>query len=217
MPDMDVSATVATKPNTTKHLPSQAKEGGEMTDMEEGVVLNRDWCEEAGSDPAITDQSAVDWDSTSNSSDVLHEGNRIPCRSYNHDGWPNKRACRCLHAPDGKSIRDKLGRNVCVQHMMVKCQLSAEKCPYSHKLHLLPDKWSAIREDPCQLAKFRFLYRLGVLKQGALDPHLVETKLNRLLSGWFRASMSRLLEGDADEDAQNDAFDILSNALRSMS
>ncbi|TFK46278.1 hypothetical protein OE88DRAFT_1667911 [Heliocybe sulcata] len=100
---------------------------------------------------------------------------------------------------------------------MNQCPLPAGNCPYSHDLHLLPDKWSSIREDPCQLAKFSFLYRLSILKQGALDPNLVETKLNRLLPGWCRASMSRMPEGDADEEAQNDAFDILSNALRSMS
>src|SRR5262245_55283030 len=50
------------------------------------------------------------WDqaSDSDSSDCLHTGNGISCRFYNHDGCARGENCRFSHAPDNKSVRDKL-------------------------------------------------------------------------------------------------------------
>ena len=44
----------------------------------------------------------------SESDDFKHEGNGIPCRFYNHDGCNRGSACAYKHAPDNRSIRDKL-------------------------------------------------------------------------------------------------------------
>lgn len=50
----------------------------------------------------------VELESVSDSSDWNHEGNGIPCRFYNHDGCMRGTDCRFSHAPDHKSVRDRL-------------------------------------------------------------------------------------------------------------
>lgn len=44
----------------------------------------------------------------SDSSDCNHFGNGVSCRFYNHDGCTKGTDCRFSHAPDEKSVRDKL-------------------------------------------------------------------------------------------------------------
>jgi len=50
----------------------------------------------------------VELESVSDSSDWNHEGNGIPCRFYNHEGCARGIECRFSHAPDHKSVRDRL-------------------------------------------------------------------------------------------------------------
>jgi hypothetical protein len=54
------------------------------------------------------DETKVELESVSDSSDWNHEGNGIPCRFYNHDGCMRGTECRFSHAPDHKSVRDRL-------------------------------------------------------------------------------------------------------------
>jgi hypothetical protein len=54
------------------------------------------------------DDTKVELESVSDSSDWNHEGNGIPCRFYNHDGCLRGTGCRFSHAPDHKSVRDRL-------------------------------------------------------------------------------------------------------------
>jgi len=57
--------------------------------------------------PLLSD-TKVELESVSDSSDWNHEGNGIPCRFYNHDGCKRGNDCRFSHAPDHKSVRDRL-------------------------------------------------------------------------------------------------------------
>jgi hypothetical protein len=54
------------------------------------------------------DEPKLELESVSDSSDWNHEGNGIPCRFYNHDGCLRGANCRFSHAPDHKSVRDRL-------------------------------------------------------------------------------------------------------------
>lgn len=53
-------------------------------------------------------EAGVELESVSDSSDWHHEGNGIPCRFYNRDGCLRGTDCRFSHAPDHKSVRDRL-------------------------------------------------------------------------------------------------------------
>ena len=56
----------------------------------------------------LLDDEKFELESVSDSSDWHHEGNDIPCRFYNHDGCIRGTDCRFSHAPDEKSVRDRL-------------------------------------------------------------------------------------------------------------
>lgn len=89
--------------------------------------------------------------SLSDSSDCFHVGNGIPCRFYNThpSGCALGSECRYSHAPDEKSVRDNLGRNVCTYHLLSICKFGLAKCVYSHCTLYLPDHpgaWWTSRE-----------------------------------------------------------------------
>ncbi|KAF8553339.1 TPR-like protein [Imleria badia] len=69
--------------------------------------------------PALVDDPELG-ESLSESSDCEHTGNGIPCKFYNRTECKNGRACRYSHAPDQKSERDALGRNVCRYYLHSK-------------------------------------------------------------------------------------------------
>jgi hypothetical protein len=50
----------------------------------------------------------LELESVSDSSDWNHEGNGIACKFYNRDGCLRGSDCRFSHAPDHKSVRDRL-------------------------------------------------------------------------------------------------------------
>ncbi|KAH7908974.1 TPR-like protein [Hygrophoropsis aurantiaca] len=97
--------------------------------------------------PALDDPVMVP-DSASESSDCEHEGNRIPCRFYNHGGCMKGRSCPYSHAPDQMSLRDNLGKNVCIYYLMGICKFGDVKCVYSHtESYLEPkDGWWTTKE-----------------------------------------------------------------------
>ena len=59
-------------------------------------------------DSPLLCEKKLELESVSDSSDWNHGGNGIPCRFYNHDGCKRGNACRYSHAPDYKSVRDRL-------------------------------------------------------------------------------------------------------------
>ncbi|KAL0961190.1 hypothetical protein HGRIS_006159 [Hohenbuehelia grisea] len=77
----------------------------------------------------------------SDSSDCNHQGNGIPYKFYNHDGCKKNDSCEYSHAPDLNSIRDKLGKNVCLYSLLRSCKFGPEKCVYSHSQDNLPEHW----------------------------------------------------------------------------
>ncbi|KAF9481495.1 hypothetical protein BDN70DRAFT_876288 [Pholiota conissans] len=97
------------------------------------------------------DQDALEIASVSDSSDCNHVGNGVQCRFYNHEGCARGNACTFSHAPDEKSVRDDLGRNVCTYFLLDSCKFGAAKCIYSHSKDALPKHgwWTT----PEQIAK----------------------------------------------------------------
>ncbi|KAI9065683.1 TPR-like protein [Trametes sanguinea] len=83
----------------------------------------------------------------SDSEDYSHAGNGTPCKSYNHGGCSNGNSCRYQHAPDMKSVRDELGRNVCVYWLLGTCRYGDERCIYAHDRTYLPKEgwWTNTR------------------------------------------------------------------------
>ncbi|TDL23899.1 hypothetical protein BD410DRAFT_786567 [Rickenella mellea] len=79
----------------------------------------------------------------SDTSDYQHDGNGVPCRYYNHGGCKNGSGplgCMFKHSPDDNSMRDKLGRNVCLNFATGTCKYDYDKCRYSHDVRYLDDK-----------------------------------------------------------------------------
>ncbi|KAF9009605.1 hypothetical protein BDQ17DRAFT_1421775 [Cyathus striatus] len=79
-----------------------------------------------------------DYFSDSDTSDCLHIGNGTPCRFYNKGLCNKGEQCSFSHAPDDRSVRDGLGRNVCKYFIMHACKYGSEKCVYSHSREFLP-------------------------------------------------------------------------------
>ncbi|KAM5541101.1 hypothetical protein V8D89_005234 [Ganoderma adspersum] len=88
------------------------------------------------------EDDAIDVEYGSDTDDYEHEGNGIACRYHNCAA----RGCRygagvCMfrHAPDWKSVRDDLGRNVCVYWLVGTCGKAAPgTCLYAHDSAYLP-------------------------------------------------------------------------------
>ncbi|KAH9896002.1 hypothetical protein C8Q73DRAFT_690462 [Cubamyces lactineus] len=83
-----------------------------------------------------------DFGDESDSEDFYHTGNGIPCKYYNHDGCARGPRCHYSHAPDRKSVRDELGRNVCIYWLLGECRFGKERCVYAHdRTYLPPNGW----------------------------------------------------------------------------
>ncbi|KAJ7107004.1 hypothetical protein C8R44DRAFT_858094 [Mycena epipterygia] len=86
--------------------------------------------------PAI-DAEKLEVDSGSDTSDANHTGNAVPCLFYNHQGCARGNDCKFSHAPDEKSVRDDLGKNVCLYFLLGQCKFDT-KCIYAHSRAYLP-------------------------------------------------------------------------------
>ncbi|KAF8186347.1 hypothetical protein BJ912DRAFT_971462 [Pholiota molesta] len=88
--------------------------------------------------------------SESETEDCKHVGNRTACRFYNKGDCRRGTECKFSHAPDAKSVRDELGRNVCVHFLLDDCQFG-NKCLYSHSRTNLPAEgwWNDSRQRSC--------------------------------------------------------------------
>ncbi|KAF5344265.1 hypothetical protein D9758_012315 [Tetrapyrgos nigripes] len=78
----------------------------------------------------------------SGTSDCEHTGNGRACRW--HNGKTNcRRGAECWysHAPDDLSVRDEIGKNVCLFYILGSCQKTSN-CSYSHDISFLrEDGW----------------------------------------------------------------------------
>ncbi|KAG6841163.1 hypothetical protein C0991_001291 [Blastosporella zonata] len=137
----------------------------------------------------------------SDSSDCNHVGNGVPCRFYNHDGCARGAECDFSHAPDEKSVRDDLGKNICLYYLLGSCKFGDLKCIYSHSKAALPTThgwWN----DPEQIARVKSVLELAeknAKEQRALDILLyrAQTKRERTRShgrGKGRADASKSKE-----------------------
>ncbi|KAJ6583299.1 hypothetical protein B0H10DRAFT_1890149 [Mycena sp. CBHHK59/15] len=84
------------------------------------------------------DADKLEVDSGSDTSDANHTGNGVPCLFYNHQGCARGSTCKFSHGPDEKSVRDDLGKNVCLYHILGACKFGDAKCIYSHSKDCLP-------------------------------------------------------------------------------
>ncbi|KAF7327781.1 hypothetical protein MKEN_00357900 [Mycena kentingensis (nom. inval.)] len=86
-------------------------------------------------DPSLSALPTLDPEllSTSDTSDAQHTGSGTPCLFYNHGGCMRGSACAFSHAPDYKSVRDGLGKNVCLYFLLGLCKFGKGKCIYSHE------------------------------------------------------------------------------------
>ncbi|KAF8968516.1 hypothetical protein BDZ97DRAFT_1798841 [Flammula alnicola] len=118
------------------------------------------------------EQDALEIASVSDSSDCNHVGNGVQCRFYNHEGCARGTACLFSHAPDEKSVRDELGRNVCIYHLLDSCKFGASKCIYSHSKEALPKSgwWTS----PEQIAKVKSV--IEVAEQKAREQRHLESE-----------------------------------------
>ncbi|KAJ4477324.1 hypothetical protein J3R30DRAFT_202991 [Lentinula aciculospora] len=64
------------------------------------------------------------------------------CRFYNHLGCRRGKKCLFSHAPDARSVRDNLGKNVCLYHLVEKCKWDSFNCIYSHSKDDLPSEYT---------------------------------------------------------------------------
>ncbi|KAF8063561.1 hypothetical protein FPV67DRAFT_1507114 [Lyophyllum atratum] len=115
----------------------------------------------------------------SDSSECNHVGNGVPCRFYNHDGCARGVECEFSHAPDEKSVRDDLGKNVCLYHLLATCKFGDLKCIYSHSRDALPTThgwWN----DSEQIKQVKAV--LEVAEKKAKEQRALEMLLYRLES-----------------------------------
>ncbi|KXN88552.1 Serine/threonine-protein phosphatase 5 [Leucoagaricus sp. SymC.cos] len=111
----------------------------------------------------------------SDSEKCRHVGNRVPCRYYNRGKMGCTRGSQCAfsHAPDEKSVRDNLSRNVCLYLLLGTCRYE-NRCVYSHDKEWLSSTkgwWT----DSAQIERMKSLVALAkknARAQRELDRHL---------------------------------------------
>ncbi|KAJ7206292.1 hypothetical protein GGX14DRAFT_643293 [Mycena pura] len=97
-------------------------------------------------------------DCPSDTEDSKHHSSLRPCRYYNQGKCAYGAKCRNSHAADARSIRDNLGRNVCLFYLMDRCKFASTpgECWYSHsKAHLPAAGWW---NNPSYTESYRRLY-----------------------------------------------------------
>ncbi|KAK0227915.1 hypothetical protein IW262DRAFT_1347813 [Armillaria fumosa] len=99
-----------------------------------------------------------DSSTNSDSSDCRHVGNGVACRFYNHGGCNRGENCAFSHAPDDKSVRDDLGKNVCLHFLLGNCRFGDAKCIYSHTMFYLRE--DGFWNDEEAIAVLRYIYEL---------------------------------------------------------
>ncbi|KAJ3825745.1 hypothetical protein F5880DRAFT_1550201 [Lentinula raphanica] len=152
-------------------------------------------------------------DCPSDSEDYKHKGKnkgtKLACRYYNHDGCRFGNSCRYKHAPDDRSIRDELGRNVCLHFLINRCKFGSG-CWYAHeKLYLPSNGWwneenlggwqelyDFVKEDMAD----GVFDRIGSAMNGTADIWRIRRNLDLLVEDWIKAA-------DRETNKYNDDYD----------
>ncbi|KAJ7068725.1 hypothetical protein C8F01DRAFT_1227725 [Mycena amicta] len=80
-------------------------------------------------------------DCDSDTEESTHVGNGRPCGNYNKGRCTYGSRCHLRHAVDSRSIRDRLGQNVCIFSILGRCHFaSGNRCWYSHSTTHLPQQ-----------------------------------------------------------------------------
>ncbi|KAF7302085.1 hypothetical protein MIND_00775200 [Mycena indigotica] len=98
-----------------------------------------------------------DLDCNSDTEESTHKGDGRVCTNYNQGMCKYGKDCYSRHSVDSRSIRDQLGRNVCIFHIIGRCHFSAGgRCWYSHSTSHLPKQgwWN----DAEYVAYYRSIY-----------------------------------------------------------
>ncbi|KAA1476433.1 hypothetical protein DENSPDRAFT_511432 [Dentipellis sp. KUC8613] len=176
---------------------------------------------------ASQDLEKVEIDYESDSSDCRHEGYGVPCHAYNHAGCSKGRDCLYSHAVDHNSVRDDLGKNVCLYYLTdIPCKFKDE-CEYSHCRDYLPaGRWwddedkayrvgtmilsdHPAREDPEILHHYlSYLDHRLVLKEKkfASMPEQLEQWVPRfkVLGDWMEEALGENPWSDSEDDWPED-------------
>ncbi|KAJ3571219.1 hypothetical protein NP233_g3887 [Leucocoprinus birnbaumii] len=142
---------------------------------------------EAGGEEGSTSEQELDFEfprhekveldiaELSDSEECLHLGNRVPCRYHNRRdmGCERGSACGYMHAPDEKSVRDTLGRNVCVYLLLGSCRYQ-DRCVYSHSKDWLSTSkgWWNSSAQTDRMRNLVSLAEKNAKEQRELDRHL---------------------------------------------
>ncbi|KAF9220691.1 TPR-like protein [Gyrodon lividus] len=189
--EMNMLPAAAADFRTVLRLDPGNKEAESRLDFVEELYLADDGLETDHSDdeyPSPSEELQLE-ESVSESSDCEHEGNGVPCKFYNHDGCAKGSACRFSHAPDSKSERDSLGKNVCSYFLMGICRFGDHKCSYSHSRDHLPEKgWWTTQEG---IANAKEIYKLKQVLQKDVAAATEEYVSTSLDSGKGKASRNK--------------------------
>ncbi|EIN04349.1 hypothetical protein PUNSTDRAFT_146568 [Punctularia strigosozonata HHB-11173 SS5] len=135
---------------------------------------------------------------TSDSSDFRHEGNGTPCKFYNHNGCKKgAKKCPFKHGPDNRSMRDDLGRNVCLFYLLGDCKFDDEDCFYAHsKLYLPPSGWW---NKPEKIEQYLEMLDMAYEFSGTTPGQMMDGFLGRMLNGDLRDNGKKFIESLDDE------------------
>ncbi|KAJ3990545.1 hypothetical protein F5890DRAFT_23735 [Lentinula detonsa] len=136
-------------------------------------------------------------DCPSDSEEYQHRGKgknvKLPCRYYNHDGCRFGKVCRYKHAPDDSSIRDELGRNVCLHFLIDRCKFG-DRCWYAHENLYLPSNgwwneenlggWQELYDFVKQDMDHGVFDRIGSAMNGTADIWRIRENLDLLVDDW---------------------------------
>nr|GAT58495.1 predicted protein [Mycena chlorophos] len=127
-----------------------------------------------------------DLDCESDTEESTHMGNGQACKKYNTSSCGYGSKCRMRHAVDAKSIRDNLGRNVCIFYLIDRCY-KGSACLYRHSKENLPKLgWWAKTE---YVAYYRGMYDI-LHDNGVSDKNMIlgDVMNGRLLPFEYRAN-----------------------------
>ncbi|KAF7375666.1 hypothetical protein MSAN_00455700 [Mycena sanguinolenta] len=127
----EAAATAADPPSTDPPAPAPTEPVAGVADPDPEAS----YAHPLPTSPPLSHSALFDDDSASDTSDALHTGTgtgaRTPCLFYNTSSCARGSACTFSHAPDRRSVRDGLGKNVCLYHLVGLCKFGP-KCIYKH-------------------------------------------------------------------------------------
>ncbi|KAJ4486342.1 hypothetical protein J3R30DRAFT_3445981 [Lentinula aciculospora] len=136
------------------------------------------------------------------------KGVKLPCRYYNHDGCQFGKVCRYKHAPDDRSIRDELGRNVCLHYLIDRC-IFGDRCWYAHEKTYLPSNgwwneenlggWQELYDCVKEDMEDGVFDRVGSAMNGTADIWRIRENLDLLVDDWTNA-VDDGSQGYSDDD-----------------